>query len=77
MPTNCDALYSFGSELLVMKSLRLPKRLTMHGDDEKDHMFLVSPRWRPLLLPRIALAAAMMPSPRVSGRGGYSFHVWP
>lgn len=24
-----------------MKSLRLPKRLTMHGDDEKDHMFLV------------------------------------
>lgn len=32
---------SFGSELLVMKSLRLPKRLTMHGDDEKDHMFLV------------------------------------
>lgn len=25
-----------------MNSLRLPKRLTMHGDDEKDHMFLVS-----------------------------------
>ncbi|CAM9754681.1 unnamed protein product [Ectocarpus sp. 6 AP-2014] len=27
--------------LLLMNSLRLPKRLTMHGDDEKDHMFLV------------------------------------
>ncbi|CAM9811176.1 unnamed protein product [Ectocarpus fasciculatus] len=24
-----------------MNSLRLPKRLTIHGDDEKDHMFLV------------------------------------
>lgn len=32
---------SFGNELLVMRSLRLPKRLTMHGDDERDHMFLV------------------------------------
>lgn len=25
-----------------MHSLRLPKRLIMHGDDERDHMFLVS-----------------------------------
>lgn len=24
-----------------MRSLRLPKRLTMHADDERDHMFLV------------------------------------
>lgn len=34
-------LYSFDSELLVMHSMRLPKRLIMHGDDERDHMFLV------------------------------------
>lgn len=33
---------SFDSELLMMNSMRLPKRLTIHGDDEKDHMFLVS-----------------------------------
>ncbi|CAM9163788.1 unnamed protein product, partial [Hapterophycus canaliculatus] len=34
-------IVSFGSELLVMGSLRVPKRLTIHGDDERDHMFLV------------------------------------
>ena len=32
---------SFDSELLLMHSMRLPKRLVMHGDDERDHMFLV------------------------------------
>ncbi|CAM9285642.1 unnamed protein product [Discosporangium mesarthrocarpum] len=32
---------SFGSELLVMKSMRLPKRLIIHADDERDHLFLV------------------------------------
>ena len=25
----------------MMKSLRMPKRLTMHANDGKDHMFLV------------------------------------
>eukprot|EP00903_Cladosiphon_okamuranus_P011333 g10683.t1 len=34
-------IISFDSELLLMHSLRLPKRLIMHGDDERDHMFLV------------------------------------
>lgn len=32
---------SFDSEVLLMHSMRLPKRLIMHGDDERDHMFLV------------------------------------
>ena len=32
---------NFGSQLLVMSSLKMPKRLTMHGDDECDHNFLV------------------------------------
>lgn len=26
---------------MVMNSMRKPKRLTIHGDDERDHMFLV------------------------------------
>eukprot|EP00752_Nemacystus_decipiens_P003549 g3275.t1 len=34
-------IVSFDSDLLVMHSLRLPKRLIMHGDDERDHVFLV------------------------------------
>ncbi|CAM9347147.1 unnamed protein product, partial [Choristocarpus tenellus] len=34
-------IVSFGSEVLVMRSMRFPKRLTIHADDERDHMFLV------------------------------------
>lgn len=36
-----SSLGSFGNELLVMNSKRLPKRLTIHANDGKDHMFLV------------------------------------
>ena len=28
-------------QLLVMNSIRKPKRLTIRGDDERDYMFLV------------------------------------
>jgi Phosphatidylinositol 3- and 4-kinase len=33
--------HSFGTELLVMQSMRKPKRLTIHGNDERDHHVLV------------------------------------
>jgi Phosphatidylinositol 3- and 4-kinase len=32
---------SFGTELLVMQSMRKPKRLTIHGNDERDYHVLV------------------------------------
>ncbi|EDV28309.1 uncharacterized protein TRIADDRAFT_20924, partial [Trichoplax adhaerens] len=32
---------SFGERLLVLKSIRKPLRLTIHGDDEKEYLFLV------------------------------------
>ena len=32
---------SFGTQVLVMSSMRKPKRLTIRGDDERDYMFLV------------------------------------
>lgn len=32
---------SFDSTLLVMSSLRKPKRIKIHGNDEKDYLFLV------------------------------------
>jgi Phosphatidylinositol 3- and 4-kinase len=32
---------SFGTELLVMASMRKPKRLTIHGNDERDYHVLV------------------------------------
>jgi len=33
-----------GQDLLVLASLRMPKRLTMLGDDEREHQFLVCER---------------------------------
>eukprot|EP01029_Cantina_marsupialis_P012541 TRINITY_DN2768_c0_g1_i2.p1 TRINITY_DN2768_c0_g1~~TRINITY_DN2768_c0_g1_i2.p1 ORF type:complete len:1699 (+),score=447.04 TRINITY_DN2768_c0_g1_i2:286-5382(+) len=32
---------NFGGNVLVMKSLRIPKRITLLGDDRKEHRFLV------------------------------------
>eukprot|EP00808_Paulinella_micropora_P005923 g448.t1 len=34
-------IVSFNPEVLCMSSIRKPKRLTIHGNDEKDHNFLV------------------------------------
>ncbi|XP_027045855.1 DNA-dependent protein kinase catalytic subunit-like [Pocillopora damicornis] len=34
-------IVGFDEKILVLKSIRKPKRLVIRGDDEKDHMFLV------------------------------------
>ena len=31
---------SLSSQLLVMRSLRVPKRVTLHGSDQKEYRFL-------------------------------------
>ena len=38
-------IVSFGERLLTMGSIRKPKRLTIHGHDEKEYLFLVKV-WR-------------------------------
>ena len=38
-PLTTSCLWAW--QVLVMSSLRKPKRLTIRGDDERDHMFLV------------------------------------
>lgn len=46
-----------------MHSLRLPKRLVMHGDDEKDHMFLVRrDGWMTQLHPAIPFNTLLLKS---------------
>lgn len=34
-------IYVLSFQVLVLSSIRKPKRLIIRGDDEKDHMFLV------------------------------------
>lgn len=41
LPDTHIKISSFAPDLLVMGSLRRPKRLNIHGNDEKDHPFLV------------------------------------
>lgn len=38
-------IVSFGEKLLTMGSIRKPKRLTVHGNDEKEYFFLVKVQW--------------------------------
>ena len=40
-PTRHVRITSFGNEILVMRSLKVPKRLTIYGNDEREHKFLV------------------------------------
>lgn len=40
-PRNHVKIVSFGEKLLTMGSIRKPKRLTIHGHDEKEYFFLV------------------------------------
>eukprot|EP01129_Flabellula_baltica_P008061 TRINITY_DN3175_c0_g1_i1.p1 TRINITY_DN3175_c0_g1~~TRINITY_DN3175_c0_g1_i1.p1 ORF type:complete len:1540 (+),score=329.42 TRINITY_DN3175_c0_g1_i1:246-4622(+) len=40
-PNSHTKISAFGSNVLVMSSLRKPKRLSIIGDDEKEHYFLV------------------------------------
>lgn len=40
-PSTHVRIVSFGEKLLTMSSIRKPKRLTIHGNDEKEYMFLV------------------------------------
>lgn len=35
------SVYVLSFQVLVLSSIRKPKRLIIRGDDEKDHMFLV------------------------------------
>lgn len=41
LPENHIKISSFDEDLLVMGSLRRPKRLKIRGNDEKDYPFLV------------------------------------
>ena len=40
-PTQVATIQRFDQRLLVMSSIRKPKRLSILGSDEKDHLFLV------------------------------------
>ena len=40
-PQSHIRIVSFGGTLKVMMSLRRPKRLTIHGHDEKEYFFLI------------------------------------
>lgn len=53
-----------------MHSMRLPKRLIMHGDDERDHMFLV----RVKLISSICVLHQQLFSPTICA---YVFHLLP
>jgi hypothetical protein len=49
-PTQHAKISNFDERVLVMSSLRKPKRIRIYGTDEKDYMFLVKVRFKTVRL---------------------------